>query len=344
MMNYIACHGVGGSEMMSLAQGEVPTPRATQVLIKVAVAGVNGPDIAQRKGHYPAPSDASPILGLEVAGYIVAMGADVRQWQLGDRVCALVPGGGYSEYVSVNARHCLPVPTGVSLVDAAVLPETFFTVWGNVFMRAGLKAGETLLILGASGGIGSAAIRLAKAFDVKVLALVSTEEKRQYCQELGADEVFCASSATLSQQVLRLTQERGVDVVLDQLGGDWLPAAFDCMAYDGRLASIACQTGRQVTVDIFQLMRRRLSWVASTLRPQSEAAKADIAQQLLAHVWPKFADRQLTLPIDQIFDLKDAPLAHQLFESRQFCGKLALRVTHDQEDECGHAVLIENLN
>ncbi|MGL4476250.1 MAG: NAD(P)H-quinone oxidoreductase [Shewanella sp.] len=327
MMNYVACQGVGGVEVMALSEMPIPRPSAMQVLIKVAAAGINGPDMAQRQGHYPPPAGASAVLGLEVAGEIVGLGADVSShttWQLGDKVCALVAGGGYGEYVTVHANHCLPVPNELTLIQAAALPETFFTVWGNVFMRGRLKAGETLLVLGASGGIGSAAIRLAKAFDVKVIALVSSESKREYCLDLGADDVLWGDAANISDQVLALTHGRGVDVVLDQLGGQWLNAAIDSLAYEGRLVSIACQTGRQVTVDIFKLMSRRLTWVASTLRTQSDEAKGEIAQQLLRQVWPLFATQPLSLPIFQTFALRDVKLAHQVFASRQFSGKLVL--------------------
>ncbi|MCE9679267.1 NAD(P)H-quinone oxidoreductase [Shewanella sp. AS1] len=317
----------GGPEVLSLVNGEVAAPEAGQVLIKVSYAGVNGPDIAQRKGLYPAPPGASDILGLEVSGTVVAVGESVTQWQVGDLVCALVPGGGYSEYVVTWADHCLPIPSGVTLAQAAGLPETFFTIWGHLFMRGVLKEGETLLVHGGSGGIGSAAIALAKQFGARVIATCGSQEKCDYCLGLGADFAFNYREDWLTQ-VLEVAPQ-GVDVVLDMASGDMINLNLQALAMEGRLVTIALQRGATANVDVFRLMSKRLTWTGATLRPQSVEAKAAIAQALVETVWPLFAKSENSALIPQVFaqfPLDQVTKAHQLMESGQHRGKILLAV------------------
>ncbi len=318
----------GEPEVLFMTESPLPKPQAEQVLIKVSYAGVNGPDIAQRKGLYPPPKGASSILGLEVSGEVVALGQNVKKWQIGQQVCALVPGGGYGEYVLTHANHCLPIPYGVSLQQAACLPETFFTVWGNLFMRGGLKAGESVLIHGGSGGIGSAAIVLAKLFGARVFTTSGSDDKCDYCLSLGADHALNYQQACFVESVQSLTEGKGVDLVLDLVGGDYINRNLKLLAYDGRLISIAMQSSPKAQVDIFRIMTKRLIWTGSTLRPQSDAAKTEIAQALLEKVWPKFeAHPQLTPHIFEQFPLEQAALAHRLMESGGHKGKLVLKVS-----------------
>ncbi|WP_372872961.1 NAD(P)H-quinone oxidoreductase [Shewanella sp.] len=314
----------GTPGVMTLVQSPVPTPAEGEVLIRVRAAGVNGPDLAQRRGAYPPPPGASSVLGLEVAGEIAALGEGVSRWCLGDSVCALVPGGGYAEYVLTPAAHCLPVPKGMSMVEAAALPETFFTVWGNLFMRAGLKPGETLLIQGGSGGIGSTAIVLAKAFGVRVLVTSGTLDKRNYCLKLGADMAFDYRDESLVDKVLAATGGQGVNVVLDMAGGAMINTHFKLLAMDGRLVSVAMQSGPRAEVDIFRLMMKRITWTGSTLRPQSIAAKAAIARELESSVWPLLSQGGCRVPLFGAFPLEEVVSVHTLMESGQHCGKLVL--------------------
>lgn len=318
----------GSADVLNIEQSSIPKPSPSQVLIKVAYAGVNGPDIAQRKGVYPAPKGASPILGLEVSGEVVAIGEQVTRWQLGDKVCALVPGGGYGEYVLTQEAHCLPIPQGVTLQQAACLPETFFTVWGNLFMRGGLKAGETVLIHGGSGGIGSTAIALAKHFGAQVISTSSSDEKCQYCETLGADYAINYTKECFVEQVRSFTQGKGVDLVLDMVGGDYINRNLKLLALDGRLISIAMQSNPRAHVDIARIMSKRLIWTGSTLRPQGDDAKAEIASQLLEYVWPKFAEDERLKPyIFKVFSLRDCADAHHLMEAGAHRGKLVLEVS-----------------
>lgn len=322
--SHIAFDTAGGPEVMTLKRSPMLVPQGNQVLIKVAAAGVNGPDLAQRKGLYPPPPDASPILGLEVAGEIAALGEQVTEWKLGDKVCALVPGGGYGEYVLTDASHCLPIPKTMTLVEAATLPETFFTVWGNLFMRGGLKAGETVLIHGGSGGIGSTVIVLAKAFGARVIVTSGSEAKCQYCLGLGADVAINYRDGDFVEPVLAATDGKGVDVLLDMAGGDFVNPNLKALALDGRMVSIARQRGANAEVDIFRLMAKRISWTGSTLRPQSVAAKASIASELKQQVWPLLDTGLIKPMVFARFALKDAPLAHALMESGEHRGKVVL--------------------
>ncbi|MCL2917878.1 NAD(P)H-quinone oxidoreductase [Shewanella litorisediminis] len=314
----------GSPEVMKLVQGTAPSPKAGEVLIRVAAAGVNGPDLAQRKGLYPPPPGASPILGLEVSGEVVGVAPDVSWPKVGDKVCALVPGGGYAELVVTPAQHCLPIPLTMSLEEAAGLPETFFTVWGNLFMRGGLKAGETFLVQGGSGGIGSTAILLAKAFGARVLVTSGSAEKRDYCLNLGADMAFDYRDEALVDKVLAATDGRGVDVVLDMAGGPMVNNNLKMLADDGRMVSVAMQAGAKAEVDVFRIMSKRILWTGSTLRPQSIEAKAAIAQQLKEEVWPLLDSGQCRLPLFGIYPLNEVVKAHSIMEAKSHQGKLVL--------------------
>ncbi|WP_110455815.1 NAD(P)H-quinone oxidoreductase [Shewanella algidipiscicola] len=318
----------GEAEVISLTQGEVALPAPDQVLIQVHYAGVNGPDIAQRKGLYPAPEGASPVLGLEVSGTIVALGESVTQWRIGDKVCALVPGGGYGELVVTWAAHCLPIPNGLNLAQAAALPETFFTVWGHLFMRGGLQAGETVLIHGGSGGIGSAAIALAKQLGAKVIATSSSQQKCQYCLDLGADHALNYRDDTLLEQILAIAPD-GVDVVLDMASGDMINLNLKALRLEGRLVTIALLRGVTANVDVFRLMAKRITWTGATLRPQSVAAKAKIADALREQVWPLFATSSAQPLVPQLFAefaFSEVVAAHRLMESGQHTGKIVLKM------------------
>ena len=318
----------GGPEVLYIADSAVPTLDSGQVLIKVSYAGVNGPDIAQRKGMYPPPPDASEVLGLEVSGTIVAVGESITQWQVGDTVCALVPGGGYSEYVVTWGDHCLPIPSGLTLAQAAALPETFFTVWGHLFMRGGLKAGETVLIHGGSGGIGSAAIALAKQFGIRVIATSGSQDKCDYCKQLGADYAFNYRDADLLEQILAAVPQ-GVDVVLDMASGDMINLNLKALALEGRLVTIALLRGPTASVDVFRLMSKRITWTGATLRPQSVEAKALIAKRLLEDVWPLFLTSKGDKLIPHIFaefSFEQVSQAHLLMESGTHKGKIVLKI------------------
>lgn len=314
----------GVPEVMQLSRSPLPVPAAGQVLIRVYAAGVNGPDIKQRIGIYPPPSGASPIIGLEVAGDICALGEGVSQWQTGDKVCALVPGGGYGEYVLTYAAHCLPIPTGFSYVQAAALPETFFTVWGNLFMRAGLKTGETVLIHGGSGGIGSTAISLASRLGAKVIATTGHDEKCDYCLSLGAEMVVNYQTQNFVDEVMGFTGGIGVNVVFDIAGGDFTNLNLQALAMDGRMVSVAMQRGAKAEIELFRLMAKRIVWTGSTLRPQSIEAKAEIAKQLRERVWPLLNSKQIVPHIFATFPLKEAFKAHTLIESGEHRGKVVL--------------------
>lgn len=323
-MRQVQFDNPGEPSVLYVADAPVPQPTTGQVLIKVVAAGVNGPDLFQRQGSYPPPPDASPILGLEVAGEIAAVAQGETRWQVGEQVCALVPGGGYSEYVLTWAGHCLPLPQGWSMLEAAALPETFFTVWGNLFMRGALKRGENVLLHGGSGGIGSTAIMLAKAFGCRVIATSGTDEKRDYCLALGADAAFDYHDGAFVEPVLAFTDGRGVDLVLDVAAGKNINANLRALAYDGRMISIATRDGRMAEVDVALLMSKRIIWTGSTLRPQSVSAKAEIAAQLRHQVWPMLERGQLKPTIHKVFPLAQAADAHQLLESGAHMGKVVL--------------------
>lgn len=313
----------GGPEVLVATDRPVPAPSYGQVRIRVAYAGVNRPDALQRAGLYNPPAGASDLPGLEAAGHISAVGEGVTGWAVGDAVCALLPGGGYAEEVCTPAAHCLSVPEGLSLKQAACLPETFFTVWSNVFMRGGLKAGERFLVHGGSSGIGTTAIQLASAFGARVFTTAGSQEKCAACLELGAEVALNYREADFVEV---MKGEGGAHLILDMVGGDYLPRNVRALANDGRLVQIAFLQGPKVELNFAQVMMRRLTITGSTLRPQSDLAKAEIAQQLRKHVWPLLASGRIAPMMDQEFALEDAAAAHARMESSQHIGKIVLKV------------------
>lgn len=315
----------GAPEALVLAERPRPVPKAGEVLIQVAAAGVNRPDVLQRMGLYPVPPGASDLPGLEVAGTIVEGDVAGSGFALGDRVCALTPGGGYAEYCLAPASNCLPVPKGWSDVEAASLPETFFTVWSNVFDRGRLAAGETLLVQGGSSGIGVAAIQIAKALGHMVYVTAGSEEKCRACEALGADKAINYRTTDFVAEVKALTAQRGVDVILDMVGGAYVPRELNALAEDGRLVLIAVQGGMKAEVQLAALMMRRLSITGSTLRPRPVAFKAAIAAALRERVWPLIEAGKIKPVIHHIFPLAQAAEAHRLMESGAHIGKIVLR-------------------
>ena len=313
----------GGPEVLQPATRPVPAPRAGEVVIRLAWAGVNRPDALQRAGLYAPPPTASDLPGLEGAGEIMACGAGVSEWQVGDRVCALLPGGGYAEYAATPAAHCLPVPAGMGLKEAACLPETFFTVWSNVFQRGALKAGERFLVHGGSSGIGTTAIQLAHVFGARVFATAGTDEKCGVCERLGAERAINYREADFVEAILA---EGGADLILDMVGGDYLPRNVRALADDGRLVQIAFLQGPKVELNFAQVMMRRLTITGSTLRPQSDLAKARIAESLRAHVWPLLDAGRIAPVMDSEFPLAEAGAAHARLESSGHIGKIVLKV------------------
>lgn len=320
-------HGAGGAAtVMKVSSTATPTPKAGEVLIEVHYAGVNRPDVAQRAGDYPPPPGASPILGLEVAGAIVALGAGVTQWKLGDIVCALTPGGGYAQYCAVPAPHCLPIPRGLSELDAAAIPETYFTVWTNVFDRGALKAGESFLVHGGSSGIGITAIQLAKAFGAKVFTTVGNDDKVAACKRLGADVVFNYRTQDWAKALFALTDKRGVDVILDMVGGSYTNKNLRSLAPNGRLVQIAFLEGQKVEIELAPIMMKRLHVTGSTLRPRTIDEKAAIARALADKVWPLLEKNVARPVIHKVYPFADVVAAHQLMESSQHIGKIMLQV------------------
>lgn len=321
-------HGAGGpATCMQLASGALPTVADDEVLIHVAAAGVNRPDVAQRSGSYPAPADASPVMGLEIAGEIVAVGSAVARWKLGDKVCALTPGGGYADYCKTPAAHCLPIPSGFSMQEAATLPETFFTVWANVFERARLQAGESILIHGGSSGIGSTAIQLARAFGAaKIIVTCGDQAKIDYALKLGADVGINYKTEDFAEATKAATDGRGVDVILDMVGAPYFQKNMAACALEGRIAQIAFQHGSKAELNMLPLMMRRLTWTGSTLRARPKSAKAAIAAALEAQVWPKLASTPDALRphIHANFPLAEVTQAHQMMEAGTHFGKIVL--------------------
>ncbi|EDM69533.1 alcohol dehydrogenase, zinc-containing [Roseobacter sp. AzwK-3b] len=323
MMNAVEITEPGGPDVLRLTSRPVPAPTAGDVVIKVTYAGVNRPDALQRAGLYAPPPTASDLPGLEAAGEIVAIGDSVSDWSVGDKVCALLPGGGYAEYVATPAAHCLPIPEGMGLREAACLPETFFTVWSNVFGRGGLKAGERFLVHGGSSGIGTTAIQLANAFGARVFTTAGSDEKCAKCVDLGAERAINYRNEDFVD-VMRA--EGGADLILDMVGGDYLPRNVKCLADDGRLVQIAFLQGPKVELNFAQVMMRRLTITGSTLRPQSDQAKAMIAEALRAHVWPLLASGQVAPVMDSEYELANAALAHAHMEKSTHIGKIVLKV------------------
>lgn len=325
-MKYID-HGRGGdADVLRLAERDLPEVGAGEVLIRVAYAGVNRPDVLQRTGSYPPPRGASPHLGLEVAGVVAAVGQGVPEWQKGDRVCALVNGGGYAEYVAAPAGQVLPVPAGLSMAQAAALPETVLTVWANVVERGRLQAGETLLVHGGTSGIGVAAIQIAKALGARVFCTVGTPEKAGAAQKLGADAAIDYRRRDFMVEVSKLTEGRGVDVILDMVGGPYIERNLRSLALEGRLVQIAFMQTAKVEVDWMPLMLRRLTFTGSTLRARSAEEKARLSRAVQDNVWPMVEDGRVQAVIDRVFPLDSAAEAHRRMESSDHIGKILLAV------------------
>ena len=325
MMRAIEISAPGAPDVLHLAERPVPVPGPGQVVLKVAYAGVNRPDALQRAGLYNPPAGASDLPGLEASGTIVACGAGVLGLQQGQQVCALLPGGGYAEYAVTQAAHCLPVPNGFDLKQAACLPETFFTVWSNVFQRGGLKAGERFLLHGGSSGIGTTAIQLAQAFGARVFTTAGSDAKCRACLNLGAE---WAVNYRETDFVPIMQSEGGADVILDMVGGDYIARNLDALADDGRLVQIAFLQGPKTSLNFTQVMTRRLTLTGSTLRPQSDVAKARIAASLLSQVWPLLSAGRIAPVIDSCFDLDQAAQAHARMETSTHIGKIVLRIDH----------------
>ena len=320
-------HGAGGAaDCMMLKHAPLPVLKTGEVLIEVAYAGVNRPDVAQRSGKYPPPPGASPYMGLEVSGKVVARSDDVTQWSIGDAVCALTPGGGYAEYCAAPASNCLPVPKALSMEQAAALPENYFTVWTNVFERGALKAGESILVHGGSSGIGITAIALAKAFGATVYTTVGNAAKVAAVKKLGADAAINYREQDWVEEVAKLTGKKGVNVILDMVGGPYTDKNLKSLALDGRLVQIAFLQGSKCELDMTPIMVKRLTFTGSTLRPRTVEQKAAIAQSLLKNVWPRVEAKQVGTIIHATFALEEVRKAHEMMEESLHIGKIMLKV------------------
>lgn len=316
----------GGPRVLKAEKRDLPEPGEGEILIRVHAAGVNRPDVLQRKGAYPPPPGASDLPGLEVSGEVAALGAGVKLWRVGDAVCALTPGGGYAEYARVHETNALPLPAGFTYTEAAALPETFFTVWHNVFERGALKAGETLLVHGGSSGIGTTAIQLASAFGAYVIATAGSDEKCAACLRLGADRAINYKTEDFVEAVKDATGGKGADVILDMVGGEYVGRNYSAAAVDGRIVQIATQGGAVASADFSKLMVKRLTHTGSTLRPRTTEFKGQIAAALEAQVWPLLAVRRVAPVMDMIFPLKEAWRAHERMEEGEHIGKIVLDV------------------
>ncbi len=316
----------GGPEVLRLARRPVPAPTPNEILIKVAAAGVNRPDVLQRSGNYPVPPDASDLPGLEVAGEVAAAGAAAKMFKVGDQVCALVHGGGYAEYCVAPDVQALPVPKGLSPVEAASLPETFFTVWGNVYERGRLAPGESLLVQGGTSGIGVTAIQMAAATGNRVFATAGSDEKCAACVRLGAEKAINYRTQDFAAEIKAATGGTGVDVILDMVGGDYVPKELKCLADEGRLVFIAFLRGHKAELDINEVMRRRLVVTGSTLRPRPVEFKGYLARNLREKIWPLIEAGRIKAEIFKTFPLEQAAEAHRLMETSQHIGKLVLTV------------------
>jgi len=320
-MKAVEISAPGAPEVLKPAERPVPQPQKNEVLIKVAAAGVNGPDIMQRKGLYPAPPGASDLPGLEVSGEVAVVGSEVKRWKVGDKLTALTNGGGYAEYCVADAQQCLPIPKGVDIRDAGGLPETFFTVWSNVFIGAGLKAGETFLVHGGAGGIGTTAIQLAKAFGAKVVATDSPEARCAICRDLGADRVVDYKQEDFVEAVREMG---GANVILDIVGGPNIEKNFKAASHDARLIQLAFALGSKVEVNLMPVMLKRLTYTGSTLRTRPPAFKARIASDLEAQVWPHIEAGRIRVVTGKTFPLAEAAQAHGMMESASHTGKILL--------------------
>ncbi|WP_395449653.1 NAD(P)H-quinone oxidoreductase [Aminobacter sp. UC22_36] len=322
----VAISQPGGPRVLKAEKRDLPELGAGEILIRVHAAGVNRPDVLQRKGAYPAPPGASDLPGLEVSGEVAALGEGAARWRVGDAVCALTPGGGYAEYAKVHETNALPLPSGFTYTEAAAVPETFFTVWHNVFERGALKPGETLLVHGGSSGIGTTAIQLASAFGAYVIATAGSEDKCAACLKLGADRAINYKSEDFVQAVKDATDGKGANVILDMVGGDYVGRNYHAAAVDGRIVQIATQGGAVASADFSKLMVKRLTHTGSTLRPRTTEFKGAIAAALEAQVWPLLAVRRVAPVMDMIFPLKEAWRAHERMEEGEHIGKIVLDV------------------
>jgi NADPH2:quinone reductase len=325
-MQVIEISAPGGPEVLRLATQPVPQPKPGEVLIKVEAAGVNRPDVLQRLGRYPVPAGASPLPGLEVAGTIAARGEGVTEWKVGDKACALTPGGGYAEYCIAPASNCLPIPKGLTSVEAASLPETYFTVWTNVFDRAALKPGETLLVQGGSSGIGVSAIQIAQALGHRVFATAGSADKCTACEKLGAERAINYKIEDFVEVLKNATNGNGVDVILDMVGGDYVARELKILAPEGRLVFISFIGGVKAEINISDIMLKRLVLTGSTLRPRPAEFKADIARSLHAVVWPLIEAGRIRPVVHATFPLAEVAKAHELLESSTHIGKIVLTV------------------
>jgi NADPH:quinone reductase len=314
----------GGPEVLKPADAPRPVPKANEIVVKVAAAGVNRPDVLQRSGNYPVPPGASPLPGLEVAGEIAELGAAVKSWKRGDKVCALANGGGYAEYCAVPEGQCLSIPKGWSVVEAASLPETFFTVWANVYERGRLAAGESLLVQGGTSGIGVAAIQIAAATGNRVFATAGSDEKVAACLRLGAEQAFNYRTQDFEQEIKKATAGKGIDVILDMVGGDYVPRELKCLAEEGRLVFIAFLRGPKAELPILEVMAKRLTITGSTLRPRPAEFKAMLAARLREKIWPLIEAGRIQPQVYKTFPLEQAADAHRLMESSQHIGKIVL--------------------
>jgi putative PIG3 family NAD(P)H quinone oxidoreductase len=325
-MTAITIRAPGGPEMLTPEQRPVPEPGEGEVLVKVAAAGVNRPDVMQRMGLYPPPKGATDIPGLEIAGEVAAIGLGVKRWKLGDKVMALVIGGGYAEYCPAHESHCLPVPANLPITEAAAVPETFFTVWYNTFERGGLKAGETLLVHGGSSGIGTAAIQLAKALSARVFTTAGSAEKCEACRKLGADLAINYKIEDFVAATKAATDGKGADVILDMVGGDYIERNYEAAAVEGRIVQIAFQGSPKATVDFRRIMLKRLTHTGSTLRSRSVADKGEIARGVETNVLPLIVSGRVRPVMDSTFALRQAPAAHARMETSAHIGKIVLTV------------------
>lgn len=315
----------GAPEVLQLQERPIPSFTADQLLIKVAAAGINRPDVFQRKGNYPPPAGAPQYIpGLEIAGKVIKVGDNVSRWKVGDKVCALVMGGGYAEYCNVPAEQCLPIPENLSFIEAASLPETFFTVWSNVFDRGHLQKGESLLVHGGSSGIGVAAIQMAKALGSTVYVTAGSDEKCRFCEKLGAINAINYKTGNFADIIKQLTNNKGVDVILDMIGGDYTAPNLQSLADEGRLVLINTMKGKDVNIDLSVVMRKRLTITGSMLRSREVSFKAAIAQNLEKNVWPFLKSGEIKPAIYKVFPADKASAAHQLMESSEHIGKIVL--------------------
>ncbi|HZH10409.1 MAG TPA: NAD(P)H-quinone oxidoreductase [Microvirga sp.] len=325
-MRAIIAEGSGGPEVLKLVERPVPQPKEGEILVRVRFAGVNRPDVIQRQGGYPPPPGAPDILGLEIAGEVVGSGPNAQRFSVGDRVMALVAGGGYADYAVVHESNALPIPDALSLEEAGAVPETYFTVWTNVFERGGLRKGETLLVHGGTSGIGTTAIQLARAFGATVIATAGSQEKCEACRRLGADVAVDYRKQDFVAAVKEATAGKGADVILDMVGGDYIPRNHEAAAQDGRIVQIAFLKGSKVEVDFRRLMLKRLTHTGSTLRARSVAEKASIARELEARVLPLLAEGRCRPVMDSTFPLEDVAQAHARMDGGEHIGKIVLKV------------------